>query len=64
MSKFELGENVWHLPKYEFRALRYAEHYGITEYKTENNIMIYEENYPNEGKFVHKINLDTFKEVI
>lgn len=61
MKTFEIGENVWGLPHYEFLALRYAEHYGITEYKVKNNIMIYAEKYKNEGEFIHKINLDKFK---
>lgn len=58
MKTFEIGENVWGLPHYEFLALRYAEHYGITDYKIEKNIMIYTEKYKNEGEIVHKINLD------
>lgn len=54
----ELGENVWNLEKYEFIALRYAEHYGIVDYKVKGNIMEYTENFKNEGTFIHKVNLD------
>ena len=58
MKTFEIGQNVWGLSYYKFLALRYAEHYGTTDYKIEKNIMIYIEKYKNEGEIVHKINLD------
>lgn len=39
MKTFEIGQNVWGLSHYEFLALRYAKHYGITDYKIEKNII-------------------------
>lgn len=58
----ELGENVCGLPEYEFKALRYVEHYGIIDYQVNGNIMEYKEKYKNEGEFTHKVNLDNLKE--
>jgi hypothetical protein len=43
---------------YELNALLYAEKYGIIEYTVEGNIMTYEEFYLNEGRFLHKVDLD------
>lgn len=47
---------------YDYKALRYAEIYGIIEYRVEGNKMIYTESYPNEGTFEHKVNLDEWEE--
>jgi hypothetical protein len=43
---------------YELKALLYAEKYGIIEYIVEGNVMTYEESYTNEGRFVHKVDLE------
>lgn len=63
MNENELGENVWGLEKYEFRALRYAEKYGIIDYEVVGDRMKYTETYKNEGTFTHIIDLDLMKEV-
>jgi hypothetical protein len=44
--------------------LLYAEKYGIIEYEVKDNIMIYTEEFPNEGKFRHEYNLDTEEETV
>ena len=59
----ELGDNVHNLPEYEFRALRYAETYGIIDYTVDGNKMTYVEKLPNEGNFKHIVDLDTMKEL-
>lgn len=61
--KEKMGNNVHNFPEYEFRALRYAEIYGIEDYEIKDNIMIYIEKLPYEGTFEHKINLDTMKQI-
>jgi uncharacterized protein YihD (DUF1040 family) len=43
----------------EFKALRYAERFGIIEYEVALNYMTYEEKLPNEGTFRHLYNLIT-----
>lgn len=51
----------------ELRALRYAERYGILNYKVKGNRMIYYANYPeylSEPRYTMKVTvrLDTMKE--
>lgn len=61
--KEKLGVNIHQLPEYEFRALRYAEHYGIIEYETNGNTMRYTESYQDEGRWktnIFEVNLDNF----
>ena len=66
-SEEDLGDNVHNLPEYEFKALRYAEKYGIVDYKVEDNKMIYYETHYDDGfnnkpiKYKYIINLDTMK---
>lgn len=51
-------------PKYEARALVYAEECGIVEYHVKDNRMIFYPTYPSERKTYRAIvNLDTFDEV-
>ena len=53
---------------YEDKALRYAEKYGITDYKVDGNIMTYYEFHKDSvhdkkpTKYEYKINLDTMEE--
>lgn len=67
-SEEDLGDNVHNLSDYEFKALRYAEKYGIVDYKVENNKMIYYETHYDNGfnekpiKYQYIVNLDTMKE--
>ena len=61
--KEKMGNNVHNFPEYEFRALRYAEIYGIVDYEVKDNIMTYIEELPYEGTFEHKINLDTMEQI-
>ena len=66
-SEEDLGDNVHDLPEYEFKALRYAEKYGIVDYKVEENKMIYYETHYDNGfnnepiKYKYVVNLDTMK---
>lgn len=48
---------------YESKAIRYAEKYGIRDYKLKKNIMTYREKYPTEGIYKATVNLDTMQEV-
>lgn len=59
----DLKDNPHGYSVYEFRALRYAEKYGIIDYKVENDKMIYIEKLPNEGDFEHIIDLNNMKEI-
>lgn len=61
--KEKMGNNVHNFPEYEFRALRYAEIYGIVDYEVKDNIMTYTEEFPYEGTFEHKIDLDTMEQI-
>lgn len=45
--------------QYELRALLFAEKYGIIEYEVKGNMMLWLESYPNEGSFLHQLNLDS-----
>ena len=49
--------------KYELKALKYAEKYGIINYSVKNNVMTYIEFLPIEGTFKATVDLDTMKEV-
>lgn len=44
---------------FNYKALRYAEIYGIFEYNVVYEFMLYSECYPNEGYYLHKVNLIT-----
>ncbi len=63
----DLGDNVHNLPDYEFKALRFAEKYGIADYKVDGNTMIYYETHNDNGfnnkpiKYEYKVNLDTME---
>lgn len=63
--KKRLGENVHKLPEYEFRALRYAETYGIINYQVEGNKMIYSELHAiavgDYHNYIYTVDLDTFE---
>ena len=53
--------------QYEQKSLQYAEHYGVTEYTTASNKMIYYISYPqylNNKRYTIKavVNLDTMQE--
>lgn len=43
--KKRLGNNAHELPDYEFRALRYAETYGIITYQVKGNKMRWKETH-------------------
>lgn len=66
-SEEDLGDNVHNLPYYEFRALRYAEKYGIIDYKIEDNKMIFYEFHKDSvydkkpTKYKYVVNLDTME---
>lgn len=49
---------------YEHQALLFGEKYGIIEYYTFENKMVYEMYYRNEGRFLHIVDLDTMKEEV
>lgn len=61
--KEKLGDNVNNLPEYEFRALRFAEIYGIVDYDVKDNKMVYKETDGGET-FTHTVDLDTMKETV
>ena len=51
------------MEKYDYRALCFAEEYGIIEYKVSKNEMIFYSSYPLEHMTYKAIvNLDTMKE--
>jgi hypothetical protein len=56
LEKFNTLEEKW-----ENHALRYAEKYGIIQYSQKKGIMIWEEKYTSEGKYLHSIDLDTWE---
>lgn len=62
--KQRLGDNIQGLPEYEFRALGFAETYGVLDYVIKDNMMLYIRKYPNEGIFKHFVNLDTMQEIV
>lgn len=47
--------------EHEFKALRYAERYGIIDYIVEDGFMMWTETYTNEGTFKKRIQLDTME---
>jgi lipopolysaccharide export system protein LptC len=59
LTKFDSQEEM-----YDFKALRFAEKYGVIDYKVESNHMEYYKEYWSEGGFTHTINLDTMKEIV
>lgn len=51
------------LTRYEIEAIKYAETYGICEFHTQNNKMVYYTSFPIERKtYKAVVNLDTWKE--
>ena len=67
MNNFKemLGENVHNLPDYEFRALRYAETYGIITYQVHGNKMVWSELHQvaigEYFNYIYELDLDTFE---
>lgn len=49
---------------YNNKALLFAEKYGIIDYYTFDNKMVWEEYFHNEGRFLHILNLDTMEEEV
>jgi len=47
---------------YEEKAVKYAERYGIINYKVLHNMMVYREKVKNEGIYKAVVNLDTMEE--
>lgn len=48
--------------KFEFQALRFAERFGIIEYRVEGSTMIWQAFYRNEGRFQYKKDFGTGRE--
>ena len=46
------------------KSLKFAEQYGIVNYKVRNNKMVWREKLQNEGIFRHTLNLTTNIETV
>ena len=47
----------------ELKALIYAEKWGIVEYTVQHGEMTWTTYYPNEGRFLHTLDLQTGEEI-